>query len=67
MGLDASVDTELDLKLPIGEEILSRVERAEVDLLVAGAFGHSRLREHLIGGVSDTLLHQMMVPVLVSH
>ncbi|MCP4305577.1 MAG: universal stress protein, partial [bacterium] len=67
LGITADVDTALDMQLPIGEEILSRIEREDVDLLVAGAFGHSRVREHLFGGVSRTLLHQMMVPVLVSH
>jgi len=67
LGVTAEVDTALDLQLPIGEEILSRIEREEIDLLVAGAFGHSRIWEHLVGGTSRTLLHQMMVPVLVSH
>jgi len=67
LGVTAEVDTALDLQLPIGEEILSRIEREEIDLLVAGAFGHSRIWEHLFGGTSRTLLHQMMVPVLVSH
>jgi len=67
VGVTAEVDTALDLQLPIGEEILSRIEREEIDLLVAGAFGHSRIWEHLFGGTSRTLLHQMMVPVLVSH
>jgi nucleotide-binding universal stress UspA family protein len=67
MGIKASVDTDIDLQLPIGEEILSRIDREGVDLLVAGAFGHSRLREHMVGGASRSLLHQMMIPVLVSH
>ena len=57
----------MDLQLPVGEEILSRIDREGVDLLVAGAFGHSRLIEHIVGGVSRSLLHQMMIPVLVSH
>lgn len=67
LGIAAELDTALDLHMPIGEEILSRIEREKVDLLVAGAYGHSRLWEHLFGGASRTLLHQMMVPVLVSH
>jgi nucleotide-binding universal stress UspA family protein len=67
MGITASLDQQLDLQLPIGQEILSRVEAYDVDLIVAGAFGHSRLAEHIVGGVSRSLLHQMMVPVLVSH
>jgi nucleotide-binding universal stress UspA family protein len=67
IGIPATVDDQLDLHLPIGDEILSRIDKNGVDLLVPGAFGHSRLAEHLVGGVSRSLLHQMMVPVLVSH
>jgi nucleotide-binding universal stress UspA family protein len=67
LGITAAIDTELDMQLPIGDEILSRIEREEVDLLVAGAFGRSRMWERLFGGTSRTLLHQMMVPVLASH
>jgi nucleotide-binding universal stress UspA family protein len=67
LGIEASVDDSFDLNLPIGEELLSRVERQEIDLLVAGAYGVSRLREAILGGVSRTLTRQMMVPVLLSH
>jgi nucleotide-binding universal stress UspA family protein len=67
LGISATVDTTTDLLAPIEDEIFSRVDWEGVDLLVAGAFGHSRVREHLFGGVSRTILHQMMVPVLVSH
>jgi nucleotide-binding universal stress UspA family protein len=67
LGISATVDTTTDLRLPIEDEIFTRVDWEGVDLLVAGAFGHSRVREHLFGGVSRTILHQMMVPVLVSH
>jgi nucleotide-binding universal stress UspA family protein len=66
-GITASIDDQLDLHLPVGEEILSRIEQKEIDLLVAGAFGHSRLVEHVAGGASRSLLHQMMVPILISH
>lgn len=37
------------------------------DLLVAGAFGHSRLKERIFGGVSRELLRNMALPVLMSH
>ena len=67
LGIAATVDASFDMQLPIGDELLTRIEENEIDLLVAGAFGHSRLREHLFGGVSARLLHQMMVPILVSH
>lgn len=37
------------------------------DLLVAGAYGHSRLSEFVLGGVTRTLLGQMTLPLLLSH
>jgi len=37
------------------------------DMIVAGAYHHSQLRESLLGGVSRDLLDHMMVPVLMSH
>jgi nucleotide-binding universal stress UspA family protein len=36
-------------------------------LLVAGGFGHSRLREWMLGGTTDGLLEAMHLPVLFSH
>jgi nucleotide-binding universal stress UspA family protein len=38
-----------------------------VDLIVAGAYHHSPLREALVGGVSRDLFQRMTVPVLMSH
>ena len=37
------------------------------DLLVMGAYGHSRLRELVLGGVTRTILHDMTVPVFMAH
>lgn len=37
------------------------------DLLVAGAFGHSRLREFILGGVTRSFLTNLSRPVLMSH
>jgi len=51
----------------IGDVILAHCDYLDADLVVAGAYGHSRLREAALGGVSRTLLRQMMVPVLMSH
>jgi nucleotide-binding universal stress UspA family protein len=36
-------------------------------MIVAGAYSHSRFRETVFGGVTKDLLHQLSVPVLVSH
>ena len=37
------------------------------DMIVAGAYSHSRLRETLFGGATKDLLHQFSLPVFVSH
>lgn len=47
--------------------ILSRAADIGADMLVMGAFGHSRIRESLFGGVSRSILRQMTLPVLMSH
>lgn len=51
----------------IGELILSRAADAGADLIVMGAYGHSPLRELLLGGATRTVLRSMTVPVLMSH
>jgi len=50
-----------------GDVILARVSDRGSDLLVMGAYGHSRVRELALGGVTRTVLEQMTVPVLFSH
>jgi nucleotide-binding universal stress UspA family protein len=47
--------------------LLSRAFDLSVDLIVAGAYHHSPLREALTGGVSREMLQHMTVPVLMSH
>jgi nucleotide-binding universal stress UspA family protein len=51
----------------VGEIILSRAFDIDADLIVAGAFGHSRTREWILGGVTKTLLHDSTVPTFMSH
>lgn len=50
-----------------GNEILARTADMGASLIVCGAYGHSRLRELVLGGVTQTLLRHMTVPVLLSH
>ncbi|TCT07898.1 universal stress protein [Aquabacter spiritensis] len=52
---------------PFGEVILSHAADTETDLLVMGAYGHSPLREALLGGATRDILSAMTVPVLLSH
>jgi nucleotide-binding universal stress UspA family protein len=51
----------------VGEWLLSRASDLGSDLIVMGAYGHSRLREMVLGGATRTLLQSMTVPVLMSH
>jgi len=47
--------------------LLSLAADESIDMLVMGAYGHHRLRERLLGGVTRDILHHMTVPVLMSH
>ncbi|HTX25016.1 MAG TPA: universal stress protein [Steroidobacteraceae bacterium] len=51
----------------IGEELQTRARALGADLLVAGAYGHSRLREILMGGVTRDLLSRMTLPIMMSY
>ena len=47
--------------------LLNHASDMGADLLVMGAYGHSRLREFILGGVTRSMLREMTVPVLLSH
>jgi nucleotide-binding universal stress UspA family protein len=47
--------------------LFASLDENYIDLIVAGAYGHSRVFEGLFGGVSRDLLHQPSMPVLMSH
>ena len=51
----------------VGAQLLSRAAAIGADLIVCGGYGHSRLREWMLGGVTRHLLEHMTVPVLFSH
>ena len=51
----------------VGGVILSRAADHDADLIVMGLYGHSRLRERVLGGASRTLLASMTVPLIVAH
>jgi len=47
--------------------LLSHVSDSSADFLVMGGFGHSRLREFVLGGVTCSVLDTMTIPTLMSH
>jgi len=51
----------------VAEALLSHAADVQTDFIVMGGYGHSRLRELVLGGVTRTMLETMTVPVLMSH
>jgi nucleotide-binding universal stress UspA family protein len=51
----------------IANIILNHAADTAADLIVMGAYGHSRLREFVLGGTTRVMLTSMTVPVLMSH
>ena len=51
----------------IGEEIRVRAIDRGADLIVMGCYGHSRMREFALGGVTRHMLREMTMPILFSH
>lgn len=54
-------------KSSVGETLLTEATKLGWDMLVMGCYGHSRIREFILGGTSRHILTHMTVPVLMSH
>jgi nucleotide-binding universal stress UspA family protein len=66
-GVKVTVSSQEASDIDVGNMLLSRAFDHSADLIVMGAYGHSRLQELVMGGVTRTLLQSMTVPVLMSH
>jgi nucleotide-binding universal stress UspA family protein len=51
----------------IAATLIAEARRLKSDLIVMGGYGHSRLREWLLGGATYKLLHKSPVPLLIAH
>jgi nucleotide-binding universal stress UspA family protein len=47
--------------------ILEEAHRFSADLIVTSGYGHSRLREWILGGVTRHLINQSDIPILMAH
>ena len=54
-------------KTSFADAILAHVADTSVEFMVMGGYGHSRLREFVLGGVTRGMLASMTVPTLMSH
>jgi nucleotide-binding universal stress UspA family protein len=66
-GLKAEAAHTVAKDISDGEALLSYAADIGADLIVSGAYGHSRARELVFGGVTRTLIAEMTAPVLLSH
>lgn len=66
-GIKVDIITQPRSPEPVSETLLRRGRELQAGLLVMGAYGHSRLREYLVGGVTRDLLSRTTVPVLLAH
>ncbi|GGA77747.1 universal stress protein A [Nitratireductor aestuarii] len=51
----------------IGDTLQAEAKAIEADVLVMGAYGHSRLRQFVLGGATSNILDDLQLPVLLSH
>jgi nucleotide-binding universal stress UspA family protein len=66
-GVKATIKRMAKGDIAIQDVILSYAADSGADLMVMGGYGHSRLREFILGGVTRGILTEMTVPVLMSH
>jgi nucleotide-binding universal stress UspA family protein len=50
-----------------GAALAAAAQEAGCDLVVMGGYGHSRVREMILGGVTRHMMTSAAVPVLMSH
>jgi len=66
-GLNVAVQRIVSVETDVANTILSYAADAGTDFIVMGGYGHSRLREFVLGGATRGILGAMTAPVLMSH
>ena len=66
-GLKVELKSITDKVNDVAVTILNHVADSCADLIVMGGYGHSRLREFVLGGATRGLLRSMTVPTLMAH
>ena len=66
-GVAASANRFSPDKRFIGELLMEEAAKAKADLVVMGGYSHSRLRQFILGGVTQHMLETAVLPVLVAH
>jgi nucleotide-binding universal stress UspA family protein len=66
-GIKVDIRERLSGGAAIGTLLLEEARTSGAELLVMGAYGHSRLREWVLGGATEETLDDPTIPVLLSH
>jgi nucleotide-binding universal stress UspA family protein len=66
-GLDVELTRVAAGNVDVPSAIRSHAAETGADFMVMGGYGHSRLREFILGGVTRTILTSSTIPVLMSH
>jgi nucleotide-binding universal stress UspA family protein len=66
-GVNVVADVENAAGRPVGQVLEDYARARELDLLVMGAYGHSRMREFILGGATKSILANPPLPVLLTH
>ena len=66
-GLKVDVKRIAGGNIDVADALLSHAADSGTDFIVMGGYGHSRLREFILGGVTHSILRSMTAPVLMSH
>jgi nucleotide-binding universal stress UspA family protein len=66
-GLKVEVNRFPGSDIDVADALLSHTADSSVDFMIMGGYGHSRLREFVLGGATRSIFQSMTVPVLLSH
>ncbi|MDN5871775.1 MAG: universal stress protein [Nitrococcus sp.] len=66
-GIKAQVVKQSASTADVGDVLMSRALDLDVEMMVMGAYGHSRLREIVLGGATRAVLRHTTIPVLMAH
>jgi nucleotide-binding universal stress UspA family protein len=66
-GLEVNLKRITSPEIDVASTILSYAADSDADMIVMGGYGHSRLREFVLGGVTRSIFEAMTVPALMSH
>jgi len=66
-GVELNIIAQQDRKTTAPAYILETAKSIDAGMIVMGAWGHSRIREYILGGVTDFMLHNADLPVFMAH